>query len=273
MLSNFCSLTVVSICILPRAKFIQNLIFNIIGTCLASAIALLGLWSAVQARIHTTPAGSKAPYNSSASTICAIWLIANIWLANLLRAKIPALQLPVIIYSIFTNVAFTFGPLFQTFDQAEALIKQLLECFLTSFALSTAVSFIVFPVTSRTVVFGEMTGYIGALRGTIKAQSAYLQSLEDSDMFSKTETESAKGKEEGKKHPSKNTKDSKTTKISPKNYPEGKALKVAVASVITLYGKLYGDIPFAKREIAYGKLGPKDLDEIFKLFQSILIPL
>jgi hypothetical protein len=266
------SLTVLSMCILPRAKFIQNLVFNILGICIGSAVGLLGLWSAVQARAHTTQTGPVGLYNSSQSAVCAIWLVANIWLANLLRAKMPALQFPVIMYSIFTNVAFTFGPLFQTFDQAEALIKLLLDSFLTSFAISTAVSFIVFPVTSRTVVFGEMTGYIGALKGTIKAQSAYLQSLENSDMFSQSDDEKAKDTGDTKKESSKKGKDSKADKPRTDSHPEAK-LKGAVAGIIALHGKLYGDIPFAKRETAYGKLGPKDLDEMFKLFQGILIPL
>src|SRR5277367_7069041 len=124
-------------CIMPRAKYVQTLILNIISICLGAAIGLLGIWSSIQARIHTTPEGSKAAYNSSQSAICAIWLFANIWLINLLRAKFPAMQFPSLMYSIFTNVAFTFGPIFQTMDQAEYLIKLLLKVFLTSFAIST----------------------------------------------------------------------------------------------------------------------------------------
>ena len=67
-------------CILPRAKYVQTLILNIIGTCIGGAIAILGVWSGVQARIHTTPAGTVAAYNSSQAVVCAIWLFANIWL-------------------------------------------------------------------------------------------------------------------------------------------------------------------------------------------------
>lgn len=267
------SVTVLSMCILPRAKFIQNLVFNVLAICIGSAVGLLGLWSGIQARLHTTPAGLQVLYNSSQSAVCAIWLVINIWLVNFLRAKIPALQFPVIMYSIFTNVAFTFGPFFQAFDQAEALIKQLLNSFLTAFAICAAVSIIVFPVTSRTVVFGEMTGYIEAVKGTIKAQSAYLQSLENSDMFSQSNNENTEDMGDTKFRSSKRGKDSKADKRRNDCHPEAKALKGAVASIITLHGKLYGDLPFAKRETAYGKLGPKDLDELFKLFQGILIPL
>jgi len=67
----------------------------------------------------------------------------------------PALQFPVIMYSIFTNVAFTYGPLFPTIEAGEALIKQLLEGFLTAFAIATGVSLFIIPISSRTVVFSK----------------------------------------------------------------------------------------------------------------------
>jgi hypothetical protein len=171
------------------------------------------------------------------------------------------------VYSIFTNVSFSFGPLFQTMEQAEALIKQMLEGFLTAFAISTAVSLFLVPISSRTVVFAEMTGYIGATRATIKAQTAYLESLENSDMFSQPGMEETNDKEVSK------DKSAKGGKPTVPNYPEAKALKASVAGLTALHGKLYGDLPFGKREIAYGKLGPDDLDELFKLLQAILIPL
>lgn len=131
-------------------------------------MALLGIWSGVQARKHTTPPGSTERYNSSQAVVCALWLFANIYFVNALRAKIPALQFPAIMYSIFTNVAFTFGPNFQTIEQGEALIRQLLIAFLAAFALSTAVSLFVIPVSSRTVVQKEQAQYVQAVRGTLK---------------------------------------------------------------------------------------------------------
>ncbi len=253
--------------ILPRAKFVQNLILNTIGTCLGSAMAILGLWSGIQARNHTAPEGSEASYNSSQSAVCAIFLIVNIWAVNALRAKYPAMQFPSLVYSILTNVAFSFGPVFQNMDQAESLIKLLLEAFLTAFAVATGVSLFIIPISSRTVVFAEMTGYIGAIRGTIKTQTAYLESLEKSDMFCQPRTEQASNKEVNRGRPA------KTVKPTVANHPEARALKASVASLTALHGKLHSDLPFGKREIAYGKLGPEDLDELFKQFQAILIPL
>lgn len=51
------------------------------------------------------------------------------------------------------------------------------------------------------------------------------------------------------------------------------ALKANLTALTSLHGKLQGDLPFGKREFAWGKLDPKDLDEIFVLFRGILIPL
>jgi hypothetical protein len=252
---------------MPRAKYIQTLLLNIIGICVGSAVALLGIWSGIKAREHTTGPTPTA-YNSSQAAVCAIWLFANIWFVNVLRAKMPALQFPVIMYSIFTNVAFTYGPLFQTIAQGEALVKQLLEGFLTAFAISTGVSLFIIPVSSRTVVFKEMTGYVAAIRGGLKAQSAYLQSLEKSDMFG----ESAATKSEEKGGNSSNTK-SKKVSTGAGSSPEAQALKGSIAGLAGLHGKLHGDLEFGKREFAYGKLEPHDLDKLFSLFQMILIPM
>ncbi|OBT64942.1 hypothetical protein VE03_05687 [Pseudogymnoascus sp. 23342-1-I1] len=258
-------ITVLSISIMPRAKYIQTVILNTLGICIGSAVALLGIWSSIQARNHTTPPGSTATYNSSQAVVCAIWLFANIYFVNTLRAKIPALQFPAIMYSIFTNVAFTFGPNFKTIEQGEALVRQLLIAFLSAFALSTAVSLFVIPVSSRTVVQKEQAQYVQAVREALKAQTAYLQSLESSDMFAAAD---AKPDEENKKK-----KGDKKSKSRAAETAEAKALKGAIETLTGLHGKLHGDMAFAKRECAWGKLDAKDMDEIFRLFRDIIIPL
>lgn len=171
----------------------------------------------------------------------------------------PALQVPAIMYSILSNIAFTFGPLFQNMSSAIQLIRQLLICFLTAFALCAGVNLFVIPITSRFVVNKEQAGYIGLIRATLKAQTGYLQSLENTDMFA--ESPGPSGSEEG------------SAKTHPADTPQAKALKATITGLTGLHGKLHGDMPFAKREIAWGKLDAKDLDEIFTLFRAILIPL
>jgi len=171
----------------------------------------------------------------------AIWLFANIWFVNVLRAKMPALQFPVIMYSIFTNVSFTYGPLFPTITAGESLIRSLLIGFLTAFGLSTGVNLFIIPVTSRTVVFKEQAGYIGLIRAALKAQTAYLQSLESTDMFSGMEvTEIDPETHEEKKVEAKRSKPKKQS--HPAETPQSKALKATVQGLTALHGKLHGDV-------------------------------
>ena len=173
-------ISVLSMSIMPRAKYIQTLILNALGICIGASMSLLGIWSAIQARKHTTPAGSKVQYNSSQSAVCAIWLFTNIYFVNVMRAKMPALQFPVIMYSIFTNISFTYGPIFQTMAQAEALIRQLLIGFLSAFAISTGVSLFIIPISSRTVVQKEQAGYIQGIRGVLKVGAhSYINLLQE----------------------------------------------------------------------------------------------
>jgi hypothetical protein len=171
-------------------------------------------------------------------------------------------------YSIFTNVAFTYGPLFPNIAAGETLIRELLEGFLTAFAIATGVSLFIIPVSSRTVVFKEQSGYIQLIRGTLKAQTAYLQSLETSDMFAPAEAQNDEN-EIGTKSRKKPKKD----ESHPARNAQAVALKGTLDGLTGLHGKLHGDIGFAKREIAWGKLDAKDIDEIFTLFRGILIPL
>lgn len=70
----------------PRAKFLQNIFRNILFACVATSFAILGLWCARQAKIHTQPPTTNAPYNSSAAAISAIFLFFNVYIANACRA-------------------------------------------------------------------------------------------------------------------------------------------------------------------------------------------
>ena len=257
-------MSVLSFAILPRSKFFQTMMFNVIGLCIGAAVAVLVIYCAVQARIHTTPVSTKSSdgptpgastysYNSSASAVCAIWLFANILAANSLRFSRPQLQFPVIIYSIFANISSTYAPQFATMDQGFAFVKRLLEAFLSGFGIAFVVNLIVFPQSSRDVVFQEASGYIAAIQKVLKAQNGYLQSLERKEMFRPPQ----KGDD----------------KAIPEEVSAAKTFKAALAGLTALHGKLQGDLTFAKREIAYSHLGPKEIDGLFKNFREIVLPL
>ncbi|KAK9371781.1 uncharacterized protein V1513DRAFT_454570 [Lipomyces chichibuensis] len=258
-------MSILSLAMLPRAKFLQTMMFNVIGICIGACIALLTCYCSVSARIHTTSVslssgGAPRPgtttsvaYNSSASAVSAIWLFFNIAISNAFRFKRPQLQIPVIMYSIFANIMGTTAPTFPTMAVSIAFVKRLLETFLAGFAIATVVNIFIFPVSSRLVVFTEFAGYIGALQGVINAQKEFLQSVESKDLMYLQDDD--KGKSVSKTEQAAN------------------ALKGALAGLAALHGKLHGDLTFAKREFAYGKLSADDIGEIVDLFRKIFVPL
>jgi len=148
----------------------------------------------------------------------------------------PALQFPVIMYSIFTNVAFTYGPIFQTIAQGEALIKQLLISFLTAFALATAVNLLVIPMSSRLVVNKEQSAYVGLVRATLAAQTAYLQSLESTDMFDGAVSDSEDLESRDKSN--KKTQNKSKKDLHPAETTQSEALKGAVAGLTAPHDRI-----------------------------------
>ncbi len=271
-------MSVLSFAILPRSKFLQTMLLNIIGVCIGSAVALLQIYCSVQARAHTTaapPPSSNGPspgsavsgYNSSAAAVCAVWLFFNIYLANTIRASRPQLQFPVIMYSIFANVASVYAPSFPTMAAGISFAEGLLEAFLTGFAIATVVSLLVFPTTVRMTFFKQSAGFIHLVQGTLKAQVVYLASLEKVDMFAQPK-DSTDYDDEGKFQSHKKRKAEKDIAS-----PESLELQSAIAGLGELYGKMHPDIAFAKREMAWGKLDASDISEIYKLMQGITLPL
>ena len=267
--------SVLSFAILPRSKYIQTMLLNIGGVCIGAAVALLAIYCSVQARAHTSPSvrangngpspGAKvAAYNSSASAVSAIWLFFNIYLVNTIRATRPQLQFPVIIYSIFIIVASIYAPNFPTMAAGIAFTKRLMETFFTGFAIATGVSLFIFPISVRMMFFKQSTGFILAIQGTLKAQIAYLQTLEKRDMF-RPSPESDEDE--------KSSKHKKVKAAGSRGSAEAQRLKAATGALEELYGKINADITFAKREVAWGKLDACDLDELLRLFQEILLPM
>ncbi|KAI9667372.1 MAG: hypothetical protein M1821_000187 [Bathelium mastoideum] len=269
-------LSIIGLPIMPRAKFLQNITLNIIATCFSAAVAILAMWSSVQARIHTTPrvlpgtggpgtvgtpasGASTGGYNSSQSAVCAVWLFFQIYAINSLKSRFPQLQFAAIIWSIFAVVSMSYAPSYTTTAQALNFVRHLLLAFLTGFGISFGVSLLVFPMTSRKIVFKVIPGYIGAMRGALKAHTKCVETLEYSDMLS----------------PPPRLNGSKAKAKLPENpyTAQSMAFKKAVGAVTMLNAKLSGELPFAKREVAIGKIGPDDLNELLRLLRAVMIPL
>ncbi|KAF5716280.1 major facilitator superfamily transporter [Fusarium mundagurra] len=271
-------ISVLAVAILPRDRFIQNLILDLLAICVGSAMSLLALWSSVQARIHTSPSTSQTttvglpPYNSSQSAVCAVWLFANIWFANLMRAKLPSFSLPVIIYSILINNSTTSGPRLATTQAVEAFVKEQLLAMLFGMALATGVSLFIFPISSRMIVIGQFRGLVCQLRNVISLQKEYLATLARDDIFN-TETMNAEEREscqEKKKRKSRKMEKVKDEGMA-KEAKAAKRLAETTHTTRVLTGKIHDNMAFAKRDMAWGKLDAKDLGEMFTLIRNVAI--
>ena len=252
---------------MPRAKFIQTMFTNILAICLGSALALLGIYSATQARKHTTPPGqSLVGYNSSAAAVCGIWLAFQIYIINALRSALPQLQFPTILYSIFVDIAMVYGAQFPTMSVGIAFVVRLMKCFLSGFGLATATHFLIFPTNTRQIVFKEMNGYLNCLKGSWRTQSAYIEAFEHTNLFAKPASSS--GSEQT--HFPKNQDRHDSARQDPS--APAKALPKAVAALVEVHGKLHGDLAFAKREIAFGKLDGTHIGKIVQLLKMVFLP-
>ncbi|KAI7217442.1 hypothetical protein KC333_g4220 [Hortaea werneckii] len=261
--------SILGFCIMPRGKFIQTMTLNILAVCLSAAVNLLSLYCATQARKHTTPPGRPlAGYNSSSSAVLAIWLMVQIYLINVVRAARPQFQFPAIIYSIFVIVSSTYGVMFPTMTYALSFMQRLLEAFLTGFAIATATHFVIFPTSSRKVVLKEMTGYMMCLGGMLKAQTAYMASLENLDPVQAREERERQAAAKGGKKEKKN----QTSDGVPLATPALTKLKETLGKTMELHTKLHGDITPAKREFAIGKLESHDLSELWRLMKGVFVP-
>ncbi|KAI1124338.1 hypothetical protein F5Y10DRAFT_31356 [Nemania abortiva] len=267
-------IAVLSLSVLPRGKFVQTLVFNVLFLSIGSAVALLILWSALQARLHTqsTPAG----YNSSQSAVSAVWLFANIWIVNTVRAKYPSLNVPVIVYSILTNISCTFSPMITSNAAFESIVRRLYTAMLLGFAFAAGVSLLVFPVSSRAVWAAQLKAAIQLLQGAVKQEKAYLQSLEREDMFAIPAdicaathvSDSGDSVDTASEEKRKNK-----AKPEPRSTAEAKAIKDTMFNLRLLTSKIYVDLPFAKRDIAWAKLAAKDLTALQELLRAVVIPI
>lgn len=76
-------MAVVSQGLMPRAKFMKIMFFDLLSTCVSASLCCLAVFSAVKARQHNMPPDASESvqkgYSSDACAVAAIWLIFMIW--------------------------------------------------------------------------------------------------------------------------------------------------------------------------------------------------
>lgn len=269
-----------SLAIQPRAKFVQATLVSILFICFGAAFALLQIRCVTSARQHSTPAAAShatvngssggkqaVAYNSSASVVSAVFLFAEIYLGNMIRAKRPQLQLPTIQFCIFAIVSSSYSVTFPTMAVGEAFVNRLLQSFLTGIGIAAGVSFFVVPMTSRTIASKQMAGILGLMKASMNTHSQHLMSL---TRYSTPKPTS---------HPADEKSGTKKTHGKQKSAPlstlsaEAQALRNLRNALAGLFGKLNLELTFAKREIAWGYLAPHHFDQVMNLLRDILLPI
>ena len=153
--------------------------------------------------------------------------------------------------AILANISMVYAPQFQTMADAQSLVARLITTYLTGFGITTVVSLLVFPLTSRQLLFGDMESFISCLRSALSANMTYLNSLEDTDMFAAQRT---------------NTAGEKSARS-----PEAEAFLAKIRELSGIQGRIATNLTFAKREVSLGKLGPDDLQQIVRQLRQITI--
>ncbi|KAL4994034.1 hypothetical protein BDV10DRAFT_12202 [Aspergillus recurvatus] len=252
-------ISVLSQALLPRAKFMKIIFFDLLSTCVAASLCCLATFCAVKAREHHAPPISQQDaYSSDACAVSAVWLIAMIWAANAIRAWKPAeLQDPMVAFSVFSSVTLTRAGTFVSLADGLEFISRLLKGFMLGFAIATGVSLLVYPVTSRGNVFQDIRGYAAQIESVLKAQSEFVVGS-----FAVWAGQTQSGLD--RVGPPATTDPSEASR---------KGLQAVITGLDSIHAKLQSDLFYSKDEIAWGKLSASDLTEIGGLFRNLFLAL
>lgn len=106
---------------------------------------------------------------------------------------------------------------------------------------------LVFPVTCRTEIFEVQEKFLHTVRGLLNGAEQYLRNVETHPTFP------ADAVHDGADN--------------------GSELRVTMANIKNIYVKMRHELAMAKREIAWGRLGAKDIGAITDLCREIFMPL
>lgn len=260
--------------LMPRAKFLKIMSFNVLATCVAASLCCLVNYCSVKAREHSIPADAsesvRTGYISDACAVAAVWLVVMIWAANAIRAWRPMeLQDPMVSFSIFSTVTITRVGTFSTVSEGLLFISRLTKTFLIGFAIASAVSLLIYPITSRGNVFQDMRDYASLVQDALKRQIDFVTEISHSSvlvshgLLSRTRT-------------ALDTEDSENTSGTRVTYglrQKQEVLRESMNKLNALHSKLNSDLYYSKDEIAWGKLSAGDLAKTALLLRDVLLPL
>jgi hypothetical protein len=139
----------------------------------------------------------------------------------------------------------------------------LLETFFAGFGISAAVSIFIIPFTSRDIVSMRIAAGLQAFKTALKAQSQFMLSLPTRDWYDNQDSSKRLDSRSGNDYNS-------HPRTVP--WPEADALKRVTIDVAEAQVKIQSELRYAKREVAWAKLGAGDFKMLNRLLKNILLP-
>lgn len=131
-----------------------------------------------------------------------------------------------------------------------------LEAFFIGHALSTAVNLLIFPRSSRSIVFEDIKRFFQLVGTVLDAEESVVSGFEKSSVLNRSSWKST-----NENNPSHVAADSKDLGIA--------ALNSAIRELSAIHSKIRIDLQLAKRDIAWAVLTPGDLGDIFRRLRDI----
>lgn len=149
-------------------------------------------------------------------------------------------------------------------------ISQLLKTFLLGFAISTGVSLLIMPITSRGNFILGVKSYVKGVNEAMDNLSSFIENLHADDEFGEATLMAQMTWQTTRSR----TRDNKNKNKKPsKHRSKTDALKDSVDNLRGMLGKMTLDLFYAKHEMAWGRLSPDDLKEVISLLRTIQLPI
>lgn len=179
-------------------------------------------------------------------------------------------------FSIFVAVIMTRAAQITTLSSGLSFVRQLLLAFLLGFAISTAVALFTFPVTSRGDIFQKLKRYPESVNAVLEAEITYVKRSESDGPWRLTRLAT---RQRSRYSLSRRRSTTASQEKTQENRAESgldkhaEELKSARDDFASLHSSAYRELYYAKQEIVWGKLTAEDLDTLFGLLRSVVLPL
>ncbi|EYE94810.1 uncharacterized protein EURHEDRAFT_479275 [Aspergillus ruber CBS 135680] len=240
---------IMSTCVLPtlpRARLIEYNFQLAFVVTVSYCWVLLGGWSGLQARKHTTngPEELKA-YNSSAEAIAAIFLMFWTWCVFTLKSTFPTWAIQCTWAGIFAVVTLPTVAQASSMQEIIAQTSTVFEVFLVGQAVGFVNALVVFPQSCRGVFRKDMRACLDGLVAIMQAQKRCIEDFRSRRI-------SAEGEDERNNsvHQLQN------------------ALQLFINSIV----KARGDVEYAEREMSWDRLDHQQLEHIASMLVDLIAP-